>query len=178
MKYIPKFQTGTPKKDLFEGQASSNEITFNSNDFNVPNYIYKQGGIIYAQKGKKLPPLPLFETNKIAFVDSVLDANKNIEWVKRLYGPQKNNALYNIIPGQISTHLMGHNGKGLVFPHIVKDNGKLKYLETDDSAEEYAKQNNTGIQFKTPEQAAWFSADGYKMGTGVFGKNLKPNRLL
>ena len=139
---------------------------------------YKDGGIIYAQKGKKLPPLPLFETNKTAFVDSVLDANKNIEWVKRLYGPQKNNALYNIIPGQISTHLMGHNGKGLVFPHIVKDNGKLKYLETDDSAEEYAKQNNTGIQFKTPEQAAWFSADGYKMGTGVFGKNLKPNRLL
>jgi hypothetical protein len=50
-------------------------------------------------------------------------------------------------------------------------------MPTDDEAENYARQNNTGIQFKTPEQAAWFSADGYKQGTGVFGKNLKPSKL-
>lgn len=122
-----------------------------------------------------LPTAGLYNTNRTAFVDSTLKANKNLEWVKRLYPTFKKSM--EVFPGFKSTHLMGDNGRGYVYPHIIKENSKLKYMPTDDEAGEYAKQTNTGIQFKTPEQGTWFSNNGYKLGSGVFNKNYKPNKV-
>lgn len=103
------------------------------------------------QKGNKLP---LFDTNKTAFTDSVLNANQHLEWIQRLYPGAKKEYIKGIIPGQRSTHLMTHNDKGYVFPQIVKESDSLLYLPTPGLAEQYAREKNTGIQFKTPEQAA------------------------
>lgn len=116
---------------------------------------FKKGGVI----GE--PPIN---------VDSVLGANKNLDWVKRLYMKDTPSIPTPDNPNSTSTHLMGHNGQGYVFPHVVNINGKLKYLKSDDEAEQYARSTNSGIQM-TPEQAAWFAANGYKTGTNVFGQN-------
>lgn len=157
-----------------------NMIDYNNIVTMLKERIYKQKSpITYnsTQVAKKQQGGNLFQTNKPAFVDSVLNANSDLEWVKRLYPTmRRNNSIENIIPGQRSTHLMSNNGQGYVFPKIVKDKGTLKYLPTDDQAGEYARQTNTGIQFKTPEQGAWFS-ENYKIGTGVFGKNPKPSTV-
>lgn len=101
---------------------------------------------------------------KRKFVDSVLNANQHLDWVKRLY---EKNAPSIKIKGEPypSTHLMADDGNGYVFPTIVRINGKLTYL--GDRAEEYARQTNTGIQFKTPQDGSWFADNGYKLGTGV-----------
>jgi len=108
-------------------------------------------------------PHPLFLSNKTAYVDSVLNANKHLDWVQRLY---EKNAPSIQIQGEPerSTHFMGDDGKGYVFPEIVRINGQLKYL--GDNAEDYARETNTGIQLPVQE-GTWFANNGYKIGTGV-----------
>lgn len=115
----------------------------------------------------------LWATNKKGFVDSTLKANKNIDFVQRLY-----NGTQSIqVPGQKyrSTHLMSYDPQSKrVFPEVVNKNGKLIYLGEGDAPYDYADSTDEFIQFKTPEQAAWFSnspnhTSGYKMGTNVLG---------
>lgn len=50
----------------------------------------------------------------------------------------------NYKPGMLSTHLIGDNNKGYVFPTIVNTDNGLKYL--GNRAEDYARETNTGIQ--------------------------------
>jgi hypothetical protein len=123
---------------------------------------YGTGSQAIAQKGTTIPS-NLYKTNKSAYVDSVLNANKNLDWVQRLY--EKNPKTVQI-PGQPhpSTHFMGDNGQGYVFPTVVNKDGKLQYL--GDGAEAYARDSNTGIQFPK-EQGTWFANNGYKKGKGV-----------
>lgn len=106
---------------------------------------------------------PLFQSNKKAFVDSVLQSNKHLDWVQRLY---EKNAPSIQLKGQPdrSTHFMGDDGNGYVFPTVVRQNGKLVYL--GDKAEDYARETKTGIQFPK-EQGDWFANNGYKLGTNV-----------
>ena len=111
----------------------------------------------------------LFKTNKTAFVDSTLNANKDLEWVKRLRQPNTPSIetpqnIEGVPRGSRSTHLMSDDGRGYVFPAIVDRGRGLEYLGTN--AENYARKTNTGIQF--PEnKGTWFAANGYKQGTGV-----------
>lgn len=107
----------------------------------------------------------LFNTNKSAFVDSVFNANKNIDWVKRLYEQNAPSIQVTGYPDR-STHLMSDDGNGYVYPMIVQQNGKLIYLKTEDAAYDYAKQNNTGIQLPQQE-GTWFANNGYKLGKNV-----------
>lgn len=101
--------------------------------------------------------------NRRGYVDSTLKANDQLDWVKRLY---EKGAPSTQIPGQPdrSTHFMSDDGKGYVFPAVVRENGQLRYL--GEGAEDYARRTNTGIQFPK-EQGDWFAANGYKLGTGV-----------
>lgn len=115
----------------------------------------------------------LFKTNKIAYVDSVLQANMNKEWVKRLVEKQTtaNSIQDPYSSGYRSTHLMAHDGKGYVYPQVIMQNGKLIHFPTEydmneDQAIEYAKKNNIGIQLPQ-DQGAWFAENGYKIGTNV-----------
>lgn len=108
----------------------------------------------------------LYKTNRKGYVDSVLSANKNLEWVNRLY--DKNPQTLQL-PGEKypSTHFM-EESDGKVYPTIVNINGKLVYL--GDKARDYADSTNTAIKFPDEKQALWFAANGYKMGTGVLPK--------
>lgn len=109
-------------------------------------------------------PDDLFKTNKQAFADSVLRQHMDLDWVKRLY---EKNAPSIQVPGEParSTHLMADDGKGYVYPTVIRENGKLKHL-TEDQAYDYAKSTKSGIQLPQ-EQGSWFAANGYKQGTNV-----------
>jgi hypothetical protein len=97
------------------------------------------------------------------YVDSVLNANIDKEWVKRFY--EKNTPSIKV-KGQKgrSTHLM-EQADNRVYPTIIKDKtGKLKYL--GDDAYNYADSTKSFIQFPTEKEALWFT-ENYKKGTGV-----------
>ena len=100
-------------------------------------------------------------------IDSVLTANKDLEWVKRLY--QKDTPSIQI-PGQkgTSTHFM-ESGDGRVYPTVVNKNGKLEYL--GDKSYDYADSTKTFIQFPNDEQAQWFG-ENYKQGKGVLKQQM------
>jgi hypothetical protein len=97
------------------------------------------------------------------YVDSVLNANKNLDWVKRLY--EKNTPSIQIpgVKGR-STHFM-ESADGRVYPTVVRmKDGKLKYL--GDKAYDYADSTKTYIQFPSDKEAQWFG-ENYKKDTGV-----------
>ena len=99
------------------------------------------------------------------YVDSVLNANKHLDWVKRLY--DKNGPSIQI-PGQKgrSTHFM-ESADGRVYPTVVRmPDGKLKYLGKD--AYDHADKTKTYIQFPSDKEAQWFG-ENYKKGKGVLG---------
>jgi len=114
----------------------------------------------------------LWNTDKKAFVDSTLNANKNLDFVHRLYDPSLGSIQ---IPGEHgrSTHYMA-NDKTRAYPEVVNIHGKLQYLPGD-KGYDYADSTGEYINFKTPEQAEWFASSrdntsGYKMGTNVLSK--------
>jgi hypothetical protein len=118
--------------------------------------------------GKTKVKTNLFETDKRAYVDSTLTANKKLDFVKRLYKPKKDIATPEGKgkPGDRSTHLMSYDPKSKrVYPEVVNENNKLTYKEGD-AAYNYADKTKEYITFPTAEKAAWFSSN-YKQGTGV-----------
>ena len=120
-----------------------------------PMTCHKCGGIVKMQGGGT------------AYIDSVLNANKNLNWVQRLY-PKNTPSMQ--IPGVKgpSTHYM-QSGDGRVYPTVVQTpNGSLKYLGKD--AFDYADSTKTYIQFPSDAAATWFG-ENYKKGTGVLPKN-------
>lgn len=102
-----------------------------------------------------------------AYVDSVLNANKHLNWVKRLYD-QKGKSI--MLPGQTdpSTHFM-ESGDGRVYPTVVQmPDGSLQYL--GDKAYDYADSTKSYIQFPDDKAAQWFGKN-YKKGTNVLKSN-------
>ncbi len=97
------------------------------------------------------------------YVDSVLGANKHLDWVKRLY---EQNTPTIQIPGQKypSTHFM-ESSDNYVYPTVVRRNGKLEYLGK--GAYDYAMKTGEFVKLKSPDEANWFAENGYKMGTNV-----------
>lgn len=106
------------------------------------------------------------------YADSVMMANKDLNFVKRylmpdMYPKLQTNKLLGA-EGMIAapsdeytTHWMSHDPETMrVFPQIAMVNGKLQDL--GDRAADYANQTGEFIQFKTPEEAEWFAANGYK----------------
>lgn len=130
--------------------------------------MYQMGGYVYPTTFVPEAQNGYWSKNKKAYVDSVLTANKNLDWVKRLYDKAPNAVM---VPGEShpSTHLISDNDQGYVFPQIVNMNGQL--VDLGNRAEDYARETNTGIQLPK-EQGTWFARStsdksGYKMGTGV-----------
>jgi hypothetical protein len=120
-----------------------------------PMTCHKCGGMVKMQGGGT------------AYVDSVLNANKGLNWVQRLY-PKNTPSMQ--IPGVKgpSTHFM-ESGDSRVYPTVVQmPNGSLKYLGKD--AFNYADSTKSYIQFPSDAAATWFGKN-YKQGTGVLPKN-------
>jgi hypothetical protein len=114
-------------------------------------------------KGKKMFLIDDENYQDGGAVDSVLNSNKHLEWVKRLYDKNPKTLT---LPGEKnpSTHYM-ESSDNLVYPTIIQtDDGKLKYL--GDKARDYAIKNKTYIEFPTEQEAIEFGKN-YKTGTGV-----------
>ena len=158
-------QTHTPEG--FQGDGFSNVGRNYSpawgGSFQMGGSVYPVNYVPQAQNG-------LWKENKKAFVDSTLHANKNLDFVKRLYDQSKGSIQIPGVHGR-STHYMADD-KNRIYPTVVNKNGKLQYLSNPDQAWDYANDNKEYIDFKTPEQASWFAnspdhSTGYKLGTNV-----------
>jgi hypothetical protein len=121
----------------------------------------------------------LFNSNKTQYVDSVLNANKDKEWVQRLTKKQTtaNSIQDPYEPQYKSTHLMSDDGNGYVYPTVIKQGDKLIHYPTElklneEQSIEYAKKNNIGIQLPK-RQGTWFANNGYKIGTNI-NNNIDP----
>lgn len=114
---------------------------------------YQDGGDIpIAQRG--------MSTRRI---DRILNENKNLNWVQRLYEPNTPSIQIPGLDGP-STHYM-ESGDGRVYPTVVQmPDGNLQYLGED--AYDYANRTGEYIQFKNDRQAQRF-AKSYKKGTNV-----------
>jgi hypothetical protein len=128
----------------------------------------------YQYDGNSVTEYPMAQDGRqVAYVDSVLNANKDLNWVKRLYDVNRKSIM---LPGRkdSSTHFM-ESGDGRVYPTVVEmPNGKLKHL--GDKAYDYADSTNTFIQFPNDDQASWFGKN-YKQGTGVLKKKEQGGQL-
>ena len=93
-------------------------------------------------------------------VDSVLNANKNFNFVQRIRNPSERLDLGN---GQYATHMMAYDPKTKrAYPTVVKQGNKLVQLHGND-AWDYADRTGEYITFNTPQQAEKFANNGYKI---------------
>jgi CRISPR-associated Cas5-like protein len=144
----------------------------NYNDYTIstpPGFV----GMGNNLKGRNYSPAWGGQFQNGGYIDSVLNANKKLDWVQRLY--EKNTPSIQI-KGQKgrSTHFM-ESADNRVYPTVVRENGKLKYI--GDKAYDYADSTKTYIEFPSEKEATWF-AENYKKGTNVLkkenGGNLMP----
>jgi hypothetical protein len=100
------------------------------------------------------------------FVDSVLDKNKDKNFVQRYLNPSKSPVIKND-DGSVSTHRMA-SSDNIAYPTIVQQpDGSLKQLNANgpnNEAYKYAIKNKEFIEFKNEKDADWFATNGYKLG--------------
>lgn len=95
------------------------------------------------------------------FVDSILNANKNLNFVQRIRNPNERLDLGN---GEYATHRMSYDpGTKRAYPTVVKQGDKLVQLKDGDQAWDYADKTGEFIQFNTPQDAERFANNGYKV---------------
>ena len=117
----------------------------------------------------------LWDTDKVGYLDSTVNANKNLEFIRRAMqdnGPTipTPKGVPGYKPGQTSSHLMTYDPKSArSYPEVVNMNGGLKYI-TGDDAYNYAEDNGEYIQFPTAEQAKYFSQNYKKSNYIKVGK--------
>jgi len=120
-------------------------------------------GLGYNTEGRNYSPAWGGQFQDGGYIDSVLNANKKLDWVQRLY---EENTPSIKIKGQKgkATHFM-ESSDGRAYPTVVRmADGKLKYL--GDDAYDYADKTKTYIQFPSDREAQLFS-ENYKKGTNV-----------
>ena len=117
----------------------------------------------------------LWDTDKVAYLDSTVNANKNLEFIQRA---MQNNGMSIPTPkgapgygqGKTSSHLMTYDpASKRSYPELVNMNGTLKYL-TGDDAYNYADDTKEYIQFPNAEQAKYFSQNYKKSNYIKVGK--------
>jgi hypothetical protein len=160
------------KKASYVGDISINDIQKPTNTAKAPSIKATDLPIKYQKGG-------LFYADKKAFVDSTLAANKDKEFVQRLFKPRGSIKVRD--QSGRSTHLMG-SSDNIIFPSVVNKSGKLQYISDWRESADYAIKNKEYIKFKNDEQAEWFanspdSTTGYKMGTGIVLKLQVGGRL-
>lgn len=95
------------------------------------------------------------------YVDSVLSANNNLNFVQRIRNPVERLDLGN---GEYATHRMAYDPDSKrAYPTVVKKGNKLIQLKNDDEAWDYADKTGEFIKFNTPQEAEKFANNGYKI---------------
>jgi len=96
-------------------------------------------------------------------VSSILEANKEKDFVQRILDPKKYPVKKNE-DGTISTHLMAYgeiDGKTIAFPTLFYDSKKKELYRPQDPVSEALKTGNY-IPFKNNQEAEWFTQN-YKL---------------
>lgn len=132
---------------------------------NLGNKKMMQPGKEYEFPGDYVTEIPQMQFGGMSRrkVDKILNENKDLNFVQRLY---QENTPSIMIPGQTSpsTHFM-ESADGKVYPTVVQmPDGTLQYL--GDKAYNYAMETGEYIQFPNDRQATRFGKS-YKKGTGV-----------
>ena len=132
---------------------------------NLGNKKMMQPGKEYEFPGDYVTEIPQMQFGGMSRrkVDKILNENKDLNFVQRLY---QENTPSIMIPGQTSpsTHFM-ESADGKVYPTVVQmPDGTLQYL--GDDAYNYAMETGEYIQFPNDRQATRFGKS-YKKGTGV-----------
>ena len=134
-----------------------------------------QFGVYAGMQNYKKQDGGLWNTDKVAYLDSTINANRNLEFIRRAV---ENDGLSIPTPkgapgygkGMTSSHLMTYDPKSRrSYPELVNINGTLKYL-TGDDAYNYAEDTGEYIQFPTAEQANYFSQNYKKSNYVKVGK--------
>jgi hypothetical protein len=134
-----------------------------------------QFGVYAGMQNYKKQDGGLWNTDKVAYLDSTVNANRNLEFIRRAI---ENDGLSISTPkgapgygkGMTSSHLMTYDPKSRrSYPELVNINGTLKYL-TGDDAYNYAEDTGEYIQFPTAEQANYFSQNYKKSNYVKVGK--------
>jgi len=112
----------------------------------------KQGGLVY-QKGGKVPKQPIKDT---------LMENQQLNFVQRILNPELNTGReYYFANDSLKKEPMTHymiQYDNKVAPTVVDTGARdLKYFDDPEEAAAYAKITGEFIEFKTPEDALWFS---------------------
>jgi hypothetical protein len=95
------------------------------------------------------------------YVDSVLNANKNLNFVQRIRNPAEK---LDLGSGEYATHRMAYDPESKrAYPTVVKQGNKLVKLNNEDEAWDYADKTGEFIQFNTPQDAERFANNGYKI---------------
>ena len=99
-------------------------------------------------------------------LQSILDANKHMNFVQRILEPQKF-PRYNNADGSYSTHLMSDaevDGKHIVYPSLIHyPHEKQLRLLGPDQALHHAMNTGEYVEFPTAEKASWFSQNYKKV---------------
>lgn len=123
--------------------------------------------VVTRNKPKTAPDTRTPEVRKI---DSILNANKDKEWVRRLYDKNPESIQVKGETGR-STHLMA-SGDGKVFPMVDRDPKTKKLVYMGDTSARHHFKNRSVISLKDDKEAQWFG-ENYKKGTGVLKGKLK-----
>ncbi len=99
-----------------------------------------------------------------SWVDSVLSANMNKDFVKRMFEKNPRSIPDPEDPSRSMTHFM-EVSDGIANPRVVNLNGKMTFLSSDD-AYDYARKSGEFIKFKNDRDAVKFT-ERYKKGKGV-----------
>ena len=173
LKFISQqgYKKDSPDKNRPMNVIPSNRITMKDVEFPVHG-MDNLGNerMMYPGEEHVFPGDYVVETPQMPFggmsrrkVDKTLNANKDLNFVQRLY---QENTPSIMIPGQTSpsTHFM-ESADGRVYPTVVEmPDGTLQYL--GDNAYDYAMETGEYIQFPNDRQATRFGKS-YKKGTGV-----------
>jgi hypothetical protein len=160
---------GVPYPVLGVDDQGNQQMMYPEQDYQFPGSYVTEYPMVQKGGAKR----PLFKSNKGAYADSVLTANKDKEWVNRILTKNSMSISDPTDPNRTSTHLMSDNDQGYVFPSVVNLNGQLVYLPSIGiNPEDYARETNTGIQLPKKE-GTWFARNGYK--TGKIGQEYFPN---
>jgi hypothetical protein len=96
----------------------------------------------------------LWGTDRTAWMDSVMNANANKDWVQQMYNPKAKTLDIDGVPRQQFLEYGEGAGKQWIYPTINRVNGVPTYF--GNNAGYYAAQKQLAIPVKTPEQADYF----------------------
>lgn len=118
-------------------------------------------------------PGPRQNYAEVRKIDSILNANKDKEWVRRLYDKNPESIQIKGLKGR-STHYI-ESADNRVYPTVDRSPKTNKLIYMGDTAYQFHDRKKSYIALKDEKEAAWFG-ENYKKGTGVLSGSKKNSK--